>query len=597
MLPDDAPGLETVTEDPMNPNSILIALLALNGCCVKSGEGCIPDEPYDYEDDARRGSIRESHDYLHSDHQAERKKDGIQVSSTGLEPHYRGRSSGSHAGPPCHGEHRPAAMYKGSPSGSNQYGQWVACETCKLRLSYTPRAGCHGLTRSPGALPSDVKAATDEELPDLHTLKDKEIGWAAAEKSAEENLQRIRQTRMAQQASQRGAAPTGKGYHKGAKGTTPSTSPPTTTNASEPSASPTSTDGSAVLIHRGGSGGVRVLTTNSRPAVSYALLEDEKEIEAKAQALERDGSFTIEDIENLLTGLRSARMTSRRSFMEKKVRDSFTIGFGLYAHGSQAGVMNATFQLPNFCRYLNRWMQAWAPPDAKWTTLSLIVNMESKPHRDLHNLKQQPNYLITFGEHEQGELWLERGPDEVAHGEVRRRQKPTGALAGSLQPRHRVVSFLSDRWHATMPWKGNKIALAAYTARSFRGMDPLLRQQLNTFGFPMLPSSTCLTTSTTRTEDDMDGPNLPESRDFQEILSENFAVEEENEKENEKLFALEVNWTNRAVRFGPWALLKDAIWERLKDLFKLGTWLLNSQQDGWYAMFLSDLHVKVLEMI
>ena len=25
--------------------------------------------------------------------------------------------------------------------------------------------------------------------------------------------------------------------------------------------------------------------------------------------------------------------------------------------------------------------------------------------------------------------------------------------------------------HATMPWKGNRIALAAFTARSFRGID------------------------------------------------------------------------------------------------------------------------------
>ena len=152
------------------------------------------------------------------------------------------------SGPPCRGERKPAGMYKGSPSGSNQYGKWVVCEVCNLRLSYTPRAGCHGLTRSPGALPSDVKTALNEELPNLESLKDKDIGWAAAEKSAEANLQRIRQSRMAHQASSRGAAPKGKGTSKSQKGYSPATTVPVTTAGSELDPSPTSTLGSAVLI-------------------------------------------------------------------------------------------------------------------------------------------------------------------------------------------------------------------------------------------------------------------------------------------------------------------------------------------------------------
>ena len=120
---------------------------------------------------------------------------------------------------------------------------------CNLRLSYTPRAGCHGLTRSPGALPSDVKTALNEELQNLESLKDKDIGWAAAEKSAEANLQRIRQSRMAHQASSRGAAPKGKGTSKSQKGYSPATTVPVTTAGSELDPSPTSTLGSAVVIN------------------------------------------------------------------------------------------------------------------------------------------------------------------------------------------------------------------------------------------------------------------------------------------------------------------------------------------------------------
>ena len=291
---------------------------------------------------------------------------------------------------------------------------------------------------------------------------------------------------------------------------------------------------------RGSGGGLGVCAATSRPAVSYSILEAEKEIELRAGQLLEAQNYTISGIEDLLLDMKSARLPAARSFMEKKTKEAFTLNLGLYAHGSQAGVMNATFQLPNLCRYLNRWMQEWAPPEARWTTLSLIFNMESKPHRDLHNLKEQPNYLISFGEHEHGELWLERDSDGSRDDELRRRRKPNGSLANGylLQPRHQVVSFLSDRWHATMPWKGNRIALAAFTARSFRGIDPRLRRRLTNFGFPLWPSSTCLTTSSSFEDQAEDAHVLSQEEsqtllacfnDFQDLVAENFEIEDKKD--------------------------------------------------------------------
>ena len=192
---------------------------------------------------------------------------------------------------------------------------------------------------------------------------------------------------------------------------------------------------------------------------------------------------------------------------------------------------------------LSRWLQEWAPSEARWTTISLIFNMESKPHRDLHNLKEQPNYLVTFGEHDQGELWLEREPVGGDGAATQKRRKPNGSFANGylLQPPHQVVSFLPDRWHATMPWKGNRIALAAFTARSFRGIDPRLRRRLTN----LWPSSTCLTT--TSISEDLDEGNhvlsLEESQailasynDFQDLVAENFEIEDTKKP----LFAYEV---------------------------------------------------------
>ena len=76
VLHDDALRLEIETEDLMNPNRILIALLALNGG-VTSSEDCIPGEPHYHSDDPRRGSIRRSLLNFGGSDQAQAEEQGI----------------------------------------------------------------------------------------------------------------------------------------------------------------------------------------------------------------------------------------------------------------------------------------------------------------------------------------------------------------------------------------------------------------------------------------------------------------------------------------------------------------------------------------
>ena len=149
------------------------------------------------------------------------------------------------------------------------------------------------------------------------------------------------------------------------------------------------------------------------------------------------------------------------------------MSIGLYAHGHFSGVTNMTFQWPNLCKYVNRWLRQWAPKNAQWSTVNILFNMESKPHRDIHNLKGRLNYLITFGDHQQGELWVEGPAPQGQAEDLRRRQKPDGSLVPGhlLRPHHQVVEFLPDRWHATMPWTGA------------RGLDVDLRRLLRIHHF------------------------------------------------------------------------------------------------------------------
>ncbi|CAE6970949.1 RE1 [Symbiodinium sp. CCMP2592] len=252
-------------------------------------------------------------------------------------------------------------------------------------------------------------------------------------------------------------------------------------------------------------------------------------------------------MENFLLQLRAAHAVPQRKFMDKKNTSSFVLSYGLYAHGSQAGVMNSTFQNPHLCRFINQWLRVWAPTSAHWTTFSIIYNMESKPHRDLHNLKGQPNYVITFGDHEHGELWLERLPDEPQSEDARRRRKPNGSVASGIlvSPRHKVVEFTPDRWHATMPWRGTRIALAAYTARSFRDLDPELRRDLLQASFPLprplsvvssIDADVCRDVGESFLADDEKVMILNDYQQFQDLLLENFEVEDTETS----LFGLEV---------------------------------------------------------
>ena len=154
---------------------------------------------------------------------------------------------------------------------------------------------------------------------------------------------------MAHQASSRGAAPKGKGTSKSQKGYSPATTVPVTTAGSELDPSPTSTLGSAVVINpepndpeeaeihsrteghpkeRGNSGGLGVCAETARSAVSYSILEDEKEIEFQAGQLLEAQNYTIVGIESLLHNMKSARLPTTRSFMEKKAREAFTLNLG-----------------------------------------------------------------------------------------------------------------------------------------------------------------------------------------------------------------------------------------------------------------------------
>ena len=99
------------------------------------------------------------------------------------------------SGPPCYGHHVEAKAGRGSVSGSNKFASWTGCEQCKIRLSYTPAYGAHGMTRKAGPLTADTEKAL-EKIPQNEQkgsmgLRDQKISLDGAETSLLRRLEQV----------------------------------------------------------------------------------------------------------------------------------------------------------------------------------------------------------------------------------------------------------------------------------------------------------------------------------------------------------------------------------------------------------------------
>ena len=86
-------------------------------------------------------------------------------------------------------------MGRGSMSGRNGHAEWVVCEKCRLRLSYTPAFGAHARFRQAGPLPADVETVMEKGVTVVEELDSTQIALAGAEESLEKRLTQIREAR------------------------------------------------------------------------------------------------------------------------------------------------------------------------------------------------------------------------------------------------------------------------------------------------------------------------------------------------------------------------------------------------------------------
>ena len=124
------------------------------------------------------------------------------------------------------------------------------------------------------------------------------------------------------------------------------------------------------------------------------------------------------------------------------------------------GVRRSTYEFPASCKLICSFITAIAPK-ARFTSFQILCNCRSLPHADAHNFRDEPNLLVALSDFRGGELWVQSPEGE--------RMLSVGgkSLSGRLIDLQRGPAYFDPhRVHATMPWRGRRLILVAFTIRN-----------------------------------------------------------------------------------------------------------------------------------
>eukprot|EP00439_Symbiodinium_sp_Y106_P055997 s615_g7.t2 len=236
------------------------------------------------------------------------------------------------------------------------------------------------------------------------------------------------------------------------------------------------------LVHddfQHGIAGVPEPILNNHGGLCYVRLDNYQHIEEVCGQFLMSKDFSHEALEYVVMNLTTKAQGSSRGIWSAADNTSVSLTFGLYARGNQYGVTRATVEYPALCRYVNQCVATWFPGDSRrWTSVSVLVNVRSKLHRDNHNYHDSENLSCSYGNYTGGELWLEATEQgrSTTPQLLKYRDLPNGERA----------------YHGPMPWKGQRGSVTAFTARTITSVDDEVKNELRKFDFPV-PLKTNLT--------------------------------------------------------------------------------------------------------
>ena len=147
-------------------------------------------------------------------------------------------------------------------------------------------------------------------------------------------------------------------------------------------------------------------------------------------------------------------------------------------------MLKDTLTHPNVTKLLNTFVRR-CHPEHVWTSLEILVDVMSPPHRDQRNLPTG-TFVTQISLSDDGHLWVE-SEDGVIFQDIPQLE--------DLQPGHSYdlrgqgLIFRADSlWHATLPWTAfSRIVLAAYSVKGSDSFSTGLRYRLSELGFQAPP--------------------------------------------------------------------------------------------------------------
>ncbi|CAE7779821.1 unnamed protein product, partial [Symbiodinium necroappetens] len=150
-------------------------------------------------------------------------------------------------------------------------------------------------------------------------------------------------------------------------------------------------------------------TTGSLSYVDVRRGDRIHQLEDYADSLLVQDVINYQSAEDVITRIPMGR--KMRNVMKPQGKQSGIVTFGLFAHGAMNGVTRSTQEMPQVCRFINRWIKSLAPSEFTWSSVTIGVQTTADVHMDAHNDGRSKNMSVTLGKFSQGELWLQRERD------------------------------------------------------------------------------------------------------------------------------------------------------------------------------------------
>ena len=196
------------------------------------------------------------------------------------------------------------------------------------------------------------------------------------------------------------------------------------------------------------------------------LKECEKRAEEMAATFTEQGRCGMSEVEQLFRQLEQVGQPFSKAMGRQQGGEVTSWATGVYGHGGISSLRQGVQRLPNTTRFLAR--VAKETLKVPWFgTIMITKNVSMECHRDSHNYPDAFNAICAVTDFEGGGVWVQDDAiteEQAVYKEVR----PGKWIKGRVHELKREEPFMFSplQWHATEPYKGDRLVFVTYCPRT-----------------------------------------------------------------------------------------------------------------------------------